>query len=416
MGLSTAIMHKQDISKKHYSSLFWLNVFTGILLTILLVLSAPLIANFYDDQILVPIIQLLSLNIFFSSLGRQNRTIRHKQLNFKFMSNVENTTAILTLLLVVILAMNGFGVYSLVYSTMFEIIFSNLIYLIYGVYHDKNISFHFNFSETKSYLKIGVYQLGSSILDYFSREIDIFLISTAFGKETLGAYSLCKRIVQMLYGVITPILLKVATPMMATLQKSKNEMSRTFIKMLEIVSLVNFPIFTLVALLSPLILRIVYGEAYVEYSLILSFLAGVYAISAAAGAISSVQIALGRTDVGLYWTIFRIISTCIVLYIGSLFSPIVMVVLLFISTIISLFPFWRIQVKVMLNLPFLEYIKPLVYPFVSSIVIFLVLFKFINEEYYILSTLIFSVLFSLIYILGIYIFKRKYIPFQFKRK
>ena len=410
MGLSTAIMHKQDISKKHYSSLFWLNIITGIVLTIILVLAAPLVANYYNDDILTPIIQLLSLNIFFSSLGRQSRTIRHKEMNFKFMSIVENSTAILALIIVVVLAMNGFGVYALVYSTMFEIIFSNLFYLINGIYKDNNISFHFKFSETKSYLSIGVYQLGSSILDYFAREIDVILISTAFGKETLGAYSLCKRIVQMLYGVITPILLKVATPMMAKLQDSKKEMSRTFIKMLNIVSIINFPVFALVALLSPLILKIVYGDSYVEYSLILSFLAGVYAIAAVAGSVSAIQIALGRTDIGLYWTIYRIISNGIILYIGSLFSPTVMVIVLFISAIINLYPFWIIQVKPMLNLSFKALIKPMVYPFVSSFFIFLILFKFVNLDYIISSIIIFSTLFAILYSIGVYIFKRDIIP------
>ena len=413
MGLSTAIMHKQQISKNEYSSLFWLNVFTGIILSVLLMLCAPLVSMYYEEDILTPIIQLLSLNIFFSSIGRQSKTIRHKQMNFKFMSLVDNSVSILTLVLVVVLAMNGYGVYSLVYSTMFEIILSNIIYLVHGIFTDKNISAHFSFAETKTYLNIGVYQLGSSILDYFAREIDVFLISTAFGKETLGAYSLCKRIVQMLYAIISPILLKVATPILATLQDSKENMSKAFIKMLNIVSLINFPIFTLVALLSPLILKIVYGDSYVEYSFILTLLAGVYAITAAAGSVSSVQIALGRTDIGLYWTIYRIIANAIVLYVGSLFSPTIMVALLLVSTIVNLWPFWRIQVKAMLSISFFNFLRPMLFPSILSSVLLVVFYGFIDSEH-IIKAIIITFIFVLVYLVGVYKFKEEYIPRAFK--
>lgn len=413
MGLSTAIMHKQQITKNEYSSLFWLNVITGVILSVILILCAPLVAAYYQEDILTPVIQLLSLNIFFSSIGRQSKTIRHKQMNFKFMSIVDNSSAILTLLLVIVLAMNGFGVYALVYSTMFEIILSNIIYLIHGISVDKNISSHFRFSETKPYLNIGVYQLGSSILDYFAREIDVFLISTAFGKETLGAYSLCKRIVQMLYAIVTPILLKVATPILATLQDSKENMSRAFIKMLHIVSLINFPIFTLVALLSPLILKIVYGDSYIEYSFILTILAGIYAITAAVGSVSSVQIALGRTDIGLYWTIYRIIANAIVLYIGSLFSPTVMVVLLLISTVINLLPFWKIQVKAMLSISFFDFLRPMLFPCIMSSILLVLCYRFVDSEH-LIKAIVITFIFVLVYLIGVYKFKEEYIPKAFR--
>lgn len=415
MGLSTAIMHKQNISKKHYSSLFWLNIISGIILTVILVAIAPLIANYYNDDSLTPIVQLLSLNVFFSSIGRQSRTIRHKQLDFKFMSNVENVTSILTLIIAVLLAFKGFGVYSLVYSTMFNITFSNVVYLFYGVKKDKNISSHFKLSETYEYLKIGVYQLGSAILDFFGREIDIVIISTTFGKEILGAYSLCKRIVQMLYGVITPIMIKVATPLFAQLQSSRKELTSKFIKIIELVSIANFPVFTLVALMSPIILKVVYGESYVEYHLILTFLAGYYGLLSVAGTVSSAQIALGRTDIGLYWTIFRIISSGLFVYIGSLYSPTIMACILFIGAIVNTVPFWMIQVKPMLQISLFKYVKPQIVPFLLSIFAYLILFKFTSNNS-LFKMLFLGVFFVLIYGVGMYFLKGKYLIDTFLKK
>lgn len=408
MGLSTAIMHKQNISKKHYSSLFWLNIISGVVLSVILVAIAPLISLYYKDDSLTPIIQLLSLNVFFSSVGRQSRTIRHKQLNFKFMANVENLTAVLTLIIVVILAMNGYGVYSLVYSTMFNIAFSNVLYLINGLKVDKNITSHFKLSETYEYLKIGVYQLGSAILDFFGREVDIIIISSFFGKEILGAYSLCKRIVQMLYGIVTPILLKVTTPLFAQIQNSRKELTNKFVKIIELVSILNFPVFTAVALLSPIILKILYGDSYVEYHLMLTFLAGYYGVLSVAGAVSSTQIALGRTDIGLYWTIYRIISTTILVVIGAIYSPTTIALTLFVGTIINMIPFWAIQVKPMLKISLIEYLKPQIFPFLLSTFVFFILFNFRSNNN-LLKMIGLGFVFAVIYGVGVYFFKGKYL-------
>ncbi len=243
MGLSAAIIHKQNIPKQHYSSLFWFNIITGLLLFILLLFFAPFISRYYNDKSLTLIIQLLSLNILFSSIGRQHKTIRQKKLDFRMIAITDISTAVLTLCIAVFLAWKGFGVYSLVYSTVFSILMPSLIYLIYGLRADKNITLHFKLAEITEYLRIGIFQIGSRFLDYISRELDIFIISTTLGRDILGAYSLCKKIVIMLYSIVTPILMNVLTPMLAEIQDSVDDMRSKFTKLIEIVSTFNYLIF-----------------------------------------------------------------------------------------------------------------------------------------------------------------------------
>jgi O-antigen/teichoic acid export membrane protein len=232
MGLSAAIIHKQFIPKKHYSSLFWFNIITGVLVMAFLFLLAPLISNFYHDSTLTPIIQLLSLNVLFSSLGRQHMTIRQKMLNFRFIAYIDVTNSVLTFCLAMVLAWKGYGVYTLVYSTLFNVLFPSLIYVIHGLRTDRNISLHFSHTETLSYLKIGVYQIGARILDYVARELDIFIISSTLGRDILGAYSLCKKIIIMLYGIISPIMMNVLTPMFAEIQNAMQEVKDKFTKLI----------------------------------------------------------------------------------------------------------------------------------------------------------------------------------------
>ena len=49
MGISIGILHKQDISRNEFSSLFWLNLLSGIILTTILMVVAPYISHAYSE-------------------------------------------------------------------------------------------------------------------------------------------------------------------------------------------------------------------------------------------------------------------------------------------------------------------------------------------------------------------------------
>ncbi len=178
MGISIGIMHKQDISKNQYSSLYWLNILTGVFLMLLLMAISPVVAKFYDDPSLIPILLLLSTSMLFSAIGNQHRIVQQKMLRFKLISLVEISSSVFTMIVAISLCVSGYGVYSLVFSTLFNALYTNVVFLIIGLKQDNHISLHFSIKDTYPFLKISVFSLGTQILDYFSREIDIIIIST----------------------------------------------------------------------------------------------------------------------------------------------------------------------------------------------------------------------------------------------
>lgn len=376
LGVSVGIMHKQDTTPKVYSSLFWLNIITGFLLTAILCLISPLVANAYNEPSLTNILILLSLSVFFSSLGAQHRTVQQKNMRFLYISVVEITSSILTFCVAVYTAMHGYGVYSLVYSTLFNAAFSNVVFLIIGLYKDRNISFHFRLKETFPFLKIGVFSIGSSVLDYFSREIDTIIISATFGMEVLGVYNLCKKIVQMLFRIVNQILTKVMTPIFAKLQKGADVMRDAMYKVMQGIALFNFPIYVLLAILSMGVLNFLYGSQYQESYLLLSLLALYYGYISPGSVTGGLQVAMGRTDVGFYWTIVRIISNSLAVFIGSFFSIEAIVISIFVINIIVSPVSWRITIRPLVGGRFWEYFLITFKPFVYTLLIGLPFYYF----------------------------------------
>ena len=169
MGLTSAILHKQNISKKEYASLYWFNIGFSLLLYGLLLVVSPFIAGFYEEPRLIILIPLLGLNILASAIGRIFKTMEAKDLKFKYISIFEIFSAVLSLILAVILAVNNFGILSLVYSALLQYALQNLLYFIYG-FRKYSLLFHYRFAETKPFLKIGIYQVGGQVINYFNRD------------------------------------------------------------------------------------------------------------------------------------------------------------------------------------------------------------------------------------------------------
>jgi len=357
LGISAGIMHKQDTTPKQYSSLFWLNIIMGVLLTAILCACSPLVAKAYKEPELVKIISLLSFTIFFSALGSQHRTIQQKKMRFKYISLVEIITAVLSLALAVVLAYKQYGVYSLVYANLFHTASAGLIFLGIGLYHDRNISFHFKLSETYDYLKIGVFSIGSQVLDYFSRELDILIISATLGKEVTGVYSLCKKLVMAIYGAVNPILTKVITPIFALIQKEKDRVRQLYYDIVESLALINMPIYCLIAIFATGILKYLYGDQYIDGALVLAFISLTYGVNTTGNPVGSLQIAMGRTDSGFYWTICRIIFTSIAIYIGAQFDINAIALSMLILNFVVNPVFWRITIKPLIGGGYWEYFR-----------------------------------------------------------
>ena len=127
MGLTTAILHKQDIKKNEYASLYWFNIILCICLYLLLFLITPIISGFYNEPELDFLIKVLGLSIIINSIGLQFRTIETKNLSFKYINIFDIIASVISLSFAIWLAVNGYGILALVYSVVLEYAISNFL-------------------------------------------------------------------------------------------------------------------------------------------------------------------------------------------------------------------------------------------------------------------------------------------------
>src|SRR5690606_27486480 len=256
-----AILHKQGITKKQYASLYWINWLASIAMYLILLLVTPVVASFYDQNILNTLIPLIGLNLLLSGLGRQYKTVEQKHLLFKTISIIDIVGALLSLMLSVVLAVYGYGVFALVYSVIFQSLFSNLCYFIIGI-KKYGLLFHFKYQETKEFLSIGMYQVGGQVVNYFNRDLDILIIGKFFSADILGGYSLARELVRRPATFIIPILNRVGAPALSKINNDDSKLKEYFLKMTNVLASITIPIYFIIALLAYPIVYVLYGESF----------------------------------------------------------------------------------------------------------------------------------------------------------
>jgi len=312
LGVTAALIHKQNISREEYSSVYWLNIGMSIIICALTMLGAPLVASFYEQTELVAIVRLLSLKIFFGAFGKMFQTIKTKNLEFEFISKVRVLTSVVGVITSSALAWLGFGVMSLVWGQLAQIIINQGIYAIAGM-RQMRVMLHFSFSEVRDVLKIGGYQLGTQILDYIAARTDVFLIGKFFSMEELGVYNIAKELIIRPYTTINGISSSVFSATFAKIQSDVQLVIENFKKLIKTVTILSVPLYVILFIFADVIVSILYAPSFAEvavYIRIMSLLGICSMITSQGGA---VMIAYGRTDLGLFWTLIRIVLTTLVL-------------------------------------------------------------------------------------------------------
>lgn len=355
LGLTSAILHKQEISDHEYASLYWINVVFSLILFGLINIISPYIADFYDEQDLITLIPLLAISIIFSAVGQQFKTIEQKHLKFRYIALTDIIGAVSGMIVGIVYAVEGYGVYALAYAALVQYAISNTIYFANGI-KERGMLFHFKYQETKPFLKIGVYQVGGQIVNYFNRDLDILLIGKFFGSEALGGYSLAKELVKRPMRILNPIITKVASPVLSLLQDDKEKLKNKFLSFVNLVSTANFTVYMFVAVMAYPLVYIFYGQDFLHTITVVQILCFYMYLRSIGNPIGGLVIATGRTDIEFYWNIIVLAVMPWSIFIGAQFS-IETVAISMSLTMLGLFVLaWRILVFQLSGATFYEYI------------------------------------------------------------
>lgn len=117
-GLNTALIQKKNADQTDFSTIFWFCLLMAGVLYAILFVSAPLLAKFYNNDILTPVLRVLGIGIFFNSYNSIQRAYVSRNMLFQKLFYVNAIALVISGSLGIVMAYNGYGVWALVFQSL----------------------------------------------------------------------------------------------------------------------------------------------------------------------------------------------------------------------------------------------------------------------------------------------------------
>jgi polysaccharide transporter, PST family len=313
MGLSTASIQKKELSYEQSNLLFWINILAGMVLMFVLMALSPVIAWFYDKPELKPVALLLSVTFLIASASAQHSALMQRAMRFKPKAVAEIGGAFLTLLLSSVLAILGYGYWSLAWGTVAGALLTSLLFFVLS---DFRPGLPKKAEGVREMLGFGANITAFEFVNYFHRNLDNVLIGRVWGAEALGLYSRAYQMMMLPLNSLRAPINAVALPVLSKLQNDPLEFRRYYCKITSLLAMLSMPLMAFLVVNADDVVLLALGKQWVEVVPIFMLLGLAGFIQPVASLRGLVLISLGFTKRYLAWGVINTILVCVAFFIG----------------------------------------------------------------------------------------------------
>ena len=212
-GMGSALIQKKDADDLDFSSVFYFNIVMCSVLYGIMFFAAPAIANFYNNEALVPVVRVVSLNLVISGVKNIQYSYVSKHMMFRkfFFSTLGGTIG--AAVIGIAMAYMGCGVWAIIVQGLFN---STVDAIILWITVDWRPKMMFSFARLKSLLSFGWKMLASSLIDSVYNNIRSLIIGKIYSTEDLSFYNKGKSFPQLAIENVNSSINSVLFPAMAS--------------------------------------------------------------------------------------------------------------------------------------------------------------------------------------------------------
>lgn len=264
-GFSTALIRKPELTEDDLSTAFYFNIGIGILCYAVLFFSSPLIADFYHTPILSSLLKVTALAVLFNPLCAVQQAILTRKIDFKTQAIVSLSGAVVSGIVGLYMAYNGFGVWSLVFQQVGGYVMRTILLWILGKWKPKRKwsweSFHYLWG-------FGSKLLGSALLDTIYNNIYPIVIGKYFSANDLGNYTRAQQFSTLPSSNVTGVLQRVTFPVLSSIQNEDERLAKNYRKILKLSAFLIFPLMLMLSAIADPLVRVLLTDKW-EGSIIL---------------------------------------------------------------------------------------------------------------------------------------------------
>ncbi len=260
-GMGSALIQKKEINNRHINGALQTSMLLAVILYAIFYITAPYIASVYNDLRLDHLIKVSSLNIILLALSNISVNLLFKYYHFKNAAIVQIIASIIGYGTGVYLAMNDYGVWSLVIATLITSLLSAIAMFYLAPI---KISLNVHYKEARELFGFGSGMMLLTFSNFLSNRGLNLIFGKIFAQDILGIYERTSRVKDIPSQFLAKIINQVMFPVMSEIQDEKERSIRIYKFGLGLSNSIMIPTTVLLVFFSAEIVQILMGTKWSE--------------------------------------------------------------------------------------------------------------------------------------------------------
>jgi len=296
-GFSQALVQRsQELTEEDASTIFYVNLGWGIAMYLLLYFFAPLIAGFYNQPLLVDISRVLFIIVIINSLTVVARSKLTINIDFKSQAIASTFATLMSAVVGIYLAVEGYGYWSLVWLLITKAIFNSVGLWFFCRWMPKLI---FSVQSFKILFKFGSNLMLAGLVATFVNNLYVALVGRYFNATQVGYFTQATNLSNYLSGFISSTLQGVTYPIMTSVKNDRERLVNIYTQLISITMLVSVPLLIGFAAVSEDVVKIILGDEWLPVVPVLIALCFARTITPISSINLNILNAIGRSDLFL---------------------------------------------------------------------------------------------------------------------
>jgi len=292
-GLSVATVQREKLDQDQISTLFWINIAMGAVLTVIVAACGPFLAKFYKEPRLLWLTVASASAFFFNSLGVQHRALLGRAMRFSTNVKIDILCGTVGAVIAVAMAAQGFGYWALICQTISLPIVGTAGAWIAMPWMPGRPRWT---PELRSMVRFGGTVTLNSLVVYIAYNTEKILLGRFWGAASLGIYTRAYQLATLPVQQLTSAVHTVAFSMLSRMQGEAQRLQRAYLKTQSIIVSLTIPVVIASALFAREIVVVMLGQKWIEAVPVFRLLAPTVLVFALVNPFSWLLQATGRVE------------------------------------------------------------------------------------------------------------------------
>ncbi len=292
LSVGAAVVQVRPLTTRHVRASFTLALLFGASLTTLLFVVAPWLGTLLRNHALPQVLRAEAVLFLFSGVGVTARALLQRRLALKQLGFIElGSYTFGYAIAAIILALNQFGVWSLVAGALLQSLLANFLVIALVRHPIKPL---WSGPETRQVLQFGTGGALNGTFAQLALHADNLITGRLLGTHALGIYARAYSLMLLPVGYAGNTLFSVLFPALSQLRSHRDRFANAYLMSVALITLVIAPVMAGMAVAAPHLILGLYGSRWAEATVPLQIFCAVGLFRVVLLPAGAVNLALGH--------------------------------------------------------------------------------------------------------------------------